>query len=106
MEWPGAPAAGAIPLPSATIRTLCSFALCRRQSPLIVSLRLRRANQSLECLDQKLGRVQNWTKEGQAPLSKAARQLHEINAGSCDDFKMMLLLFSLPFSPAETGSAV
>lgn len=28
------------------------------------------ANQSLECLDQKLGSVQNWTKEGNAPLAK------------------------------------
>lgn len=38
---------------------------------LLRGLRIRRANQSLECLDQKLGSIQNWTKEGNAPLSKA-----------------------------------
>lgn len=43
---------------------------------------IRRANQSLECLDQKLGSIQNWTKEGNAPLSKEwketiGRQLRE-----------------------------
>ncbi|CAK9030583.1 unnamed protein product [Durusdinium trenchii] len=43
---------------------------------------IRRANQSLECLDQKLGNIQNWTKEGNAPLAKdwketIGRQLRE-----------------------------
>lgn len=43
---------------------------------------IRMANQSLECLDQKLGSIQNWTKEGNAPLAKEwketiGRQLRE-----------------------------
>ncbi|CAK9033853.1 Hypothetical protein SCF082_LOCUS20667 [Durusdinium trenchii] len=50
--------------------------------PCVASLRIRRANQSLECLDQKLGNIQNWTKEGNAPLAKdwketIGRQLRE-----------------------------
>ena len=42
--------------------------------PCVASLRIRRANQSLECLDQKLGNIQNWTKEGNAPLAKDTRR--------------------------------
>jgi len=72
---------------------------------------LRRANQSLECLDQKLGRVQNWTKEGQAPLSKEwkesiGRQLREAERQEqVEQLIQVLPILTSDLRQIEDGSA-